>query len=39
MNKIIKVFTIIVIVFAFSYLTIACKGAIQPEEEEQVMDE
>jgi len=38
MNKTIKIFTIIIIVLVFSYLTIACKSAIQPEEGEQAVD-
>ena len=38
MNKLIKIPTIIIIILAFSYLTIACKGTIRSEEGEQVMD-
>jgi len=39
-NKIIKTLIIILIVLAFSYLTVACKGTtLQSEEGEQVMDE
>lgn len=39
MNKAIKILTIIIILLAFSYLTIACKDAIELEEGEQAMDE
>lgn len=35
MNKIIKILTIIIIVLAFSYLTISCRGTAQSEERRQ----
>jgi len=38
MNKTIKILTIIIIVLAFSYLTIACKGTVRSEEGGQAMD-